>query len=273
MPGVGRGLSHQQKRREDYLAAILFDTSLLHFSPIILDSISHHMVRSPHCVTIMAAKKPGKQRGKLTAKQARFVAEYLIDLNATGAARRAGYSTKTADRIGPELLGKPWVAEAIRKGQAERLDKAEAAAIDVIRELQRIAFTDLRQLYHPDGRLKHPHEMDDRTAAVIAQVEITEEFEGQGKDRKFVGLTKKVRFWDKLKALELLAKRLGLVTDKLQVAGDPAGPPVKVEHSGSTDFFTRLNDLAGAFADAAARNGGTGEGPVPDDGAGKPVDP
>ena len=45
-------------------------------------------------------------KGKLTEKQKRFVQEYLVDLNATAAARRAGYSEKTADRIGPELLGK-----------------------------------------------------------------------------------------------------------------------------------------------------------------------
>lgn len=50
---------------------------------------------------------------KLTEKQKRFVQEYLVDLNATAAAKRAGYSAKTADRIGPELLGKTCVSEAI----------------------------------------------------------------------------------------------------------------------------------------------------------------
>jgi phage terminase small subunit len=61
----------------------------------------------------------GKTAGKaLTAKQARFVEEYLIDLNATQAAIRSGYSAKNADKIGSELLGKTRVAEAIRTEQA-----------------------------------------------------------------------------------------------------------------------------------------------------------
>ena len=57
---------------------------------------------------------------KLTAKQQAFVDEYLKDLNATQACIRAGYSAKTADRIGPELLGKTWVAAAIQLGMEKR---------------------------------------------------------------------------------------------------------------------------------------------------------
>ena len=57
----------------------------------------------------------------LTPKQKRFVAEYLVDLNATAAAKRAGYSAKTADRIGPELLGKTCVSQAIHKMCPEKM--------------------------------------------------------------------------------------------------------------------------------------------------------
>jgi phage terminase small subunit len=56
----------------------------------------------------------------LTPKQQRFVEEYLVDLNATAAARRAGYSERNADKIGPELLGKTRVASAIAARQATR---------------------------------------------------------------------------------------------------------------------------------------------------------
>lgn len=62
---------------------------------------------------------------RLTDKQKRFVAEYLVDLNATAAARRAGYSAKTADRIGPELLGKTCVSEAIQDAIQERQQRTE----------------------------------------------------------------------------------------------------------------------------------------------------
>lgn len=64
----------------------------------------------------------------MTPKQERFVQEYLVDLNATAAARRAGYSDKTADRIGPELLGKTCVAEAIQVAQVERAAQAKVDA-------------------------------------------------------------------------------------------------------------------------------------------------
>ena len=62
---------------------------------------------------------------KLTAKQDRFVAEYLIDLNATQAAIRAGYSEKTAKQMGTENLAKPAIAAAIAAGQAERAERTE----------------------------------------------------------------------------------------------------------------------------------------------------
>lgn len=73
----------------------------------------------------------------LTAKQQMFVKEYLVDLNATQAAIRAGYSVKTADRIGPELLGKTWVAEAIQAGMDARSQRTEITAdyvLDTIRK-------------------------------------------------------------------------------------------------------------------------------------------
>lgn len=70
---------------------------------------------------------------KLTDKQTAFVREYLVDLNATQAAVRAGYSERTASRIGPQLLGKTWVREAIEKAQAKRARRVEIKAEDVLR--------------------------------------------------------------------------------------------------------------------------------------------
>ena len=96
------------------------------------------------------AKK--KERG-LTPKQRRFVEEYLIDLNATAAARRAGYSEKTADRIGPELLGKTCVSNAIEAAQKKRSARTEVTQDRVILELARIAFLDPRKVFKwgPEG--------------------------------------------------------------------------------------------------------------------------
>lgn len=79
-----------------------------------------------------------KNKRDLTPKQACFVEEYMIDLNATAAAVRAGYSERTADRIGPELLGKTWVAEAIQAALAKRSKKTEVTAEYVIKNLREI---------------------------------------------------------------------------------------------------------------------------------------
>lgn len=76
----------------------------------------------------------GTDRG-LTPKQAAFVREYLVDLNATQAAERAGYSAATAQQMGAENLSKPLIREAIEAGKAERASRVEMTADDVLRGL------------------------------------------------------------------------------------------------------------------------------------------
>lgn len=78
----------------------------------------------------------------LTLKQERFVQEYLVDLNATQAAIRAGYSAKTASRIGPELLGKTCISEAIQKAIKKREKRTEVTQDYVIEKLREIAEKD-----------------------------------------------------------------------------------------------------------------------------------
>lgn len=75
----------------------------------------------------------------LTAKQQAFVAEYLIDLNATQAALRAGYSEKTAGSIGNENLKKPEIQEAISDARKKRAERTEVDQDYVIRKLKEIA--------------------------------------------------------------------------------------------------------------------------------------
>lgn len=76
---------------------------------------------------------------KLTAKQEAFVREYLVDLNATRAAIRAGYSKHTASRIGPELLGKTCIKEAIREAMERREKRSNITQDFVLSELYKIA--------------------------------------------------------------------------------------------------------------------------------------
>lgn len=154
--------------------------------------------------------KKNKERG-LTPKQKRFVEEYLIDLNATAAARRAGYSVKTADRIGPELLGKTCVSNAIEAAKAKRSARTEITQDRVLKELARIAFLDPRKVFKwgPGGVTLLPSEglTEDDAAAISEVSESTSESGGSIKGKLL----------DKLKALELLGKHLGMFTDKVQM--------------------------------------------------------
>lgn len=83
---------------------------------------------------------------KLTAKQRVFVAEYLKDLNAAAAARRAGYSEKTADRIGAQLLGKTWVAAAVAEAMKARAARTEIDQDRIVRELWHVLTADANGL-------------------------------------------------------------------------------------------------------------------------------
>lgn len=142
----------------------------------------------------------------LTPKQKRFVAEYLLDLNATAAARRAGYSAKTADRIGPELLGKTCVSEAIQQAIREREERTEITQDMVLRETAKLAFFDIRKIFDKDGKPLDISKLDADTAAALVGLDVQDVADNDG---DYVGFVKKYKMADKLKALELLGKHLG----------------------------------------------------------------
>lgn len=159
--------------------------------------------------------------GKLTRKQAAFVAEYLCDLNAARAAIRAGYSKRTARQIGDENLSKPAIAAAIEKAMAERSARIELTQDRVLQELVRIAFFDIRKAFNADGSMKPLNELDDDTASAIAGIEV---FEERDKEGVVIGRLKKLKISDKLSALDKLARHLGLLVEKLKVGGDSENP-------------------------------------------------
>lgn len=147
----------------------------------------------------------------MTRKQKRFVEEYMIDLNATQAAIRAGYSAHSAGDTGCELLKNPNVRACVDAEMAERARRTGVNADRVIRELARVGFfkaTDAVDM--SDATLKESISDDD--AAVIASVKVKQTF------GDYEGIEREVKFSDKLKALELLGKHLGMFTDKVQVS-------------------------------------------------------
>lgn len=167
----------------------------------------------------------------LTAKQERFVAEYLIDLNATQAAIRAGYSKKTAKQMGAENLTKPDIAAAVAESQQKRSERTQITQDRVLAEYAKLAFADIRKAVKwgesvavvtegeggEDINLRHSvallssSDIDDDTACAISEV-------SQGKD----GL--RLKMHDKKGALDSVARHLGMFKDKIEHTGKDGIP-------------------------------------------------
>ena len=147
---------------------------------------------------------------KLTEKQKRFVDEYLIDLNATQAAIRAGYSVKTADVQGSRMLGNVKVQQAIAEQMAERSKRTGVNQDRVVLELAKIAFVKMSDIVDGQGRIKSDASPDDLACIESVKYKSFENDTGSSEERE-------VKIASKLKALELLGKHLGMWNDKLDV--------------------------------------------------------
>ena len=155
----------------------------------------------------------------MNGKQKAFATEYVIDYNATQAAIRAGYSERSAYSQAHELLKKPEIQEAIKELEAAASERTAVTKDMVIQELARVAFVDPRRLFEDNGTAKDITMLDDDTAAALSGVEIFEEFDYNNGEKEFSGYTKKFKWLDKLRALEMLGKHLGMFTDKVHVEG------------------------------------------------------
>lgn len=153
---------------------------------------------------------------KLTKKNEVFCEEYLIDLNATQAAIRAGYSVESAGSIGSELLKKPEIRARIDKEMAERSKRTGINADRVLRELARVAFLNPKDVINLNtAEVKEDASEDD--LAVIAGVKVKyvphKDFDENGDPVIEQAIEREVRMADKLKALELCGKHLGMFKD------------------------------------------------------------
>ena len=140
----------------------------------------------------------------MTDKQARFCEEYMIDLNATQAAIRAGYSPKTAQEQSARLLSNVMVQNRLAQLQAEQSRRTGVSADRVVRELATIAFANASDLIDPEtASVKLDASRDDLAAIQSIKVK------SFGED----GLEHEVKLADKLRALDLLGKHLGMYKD------------------------------------------------------------
>lgn len=154
----------------------------------------------------------------LTPKEHRFVGEYLIDLNATRAASRAGYSRHTARQIGSENLSKPAIREAIKIAMAERSERTAIDAAWVLTRLVAEVEADMADLYDEQGRLLPVEDwpLVWRTGLIVGID--TEELEVDGVR---MGTARKVKQSDRIKRLELIGRHVGVQAfkDKVEVDG------------------------------------------------------
>jgi phage terminase small subunit len=153
----------------------------------------------------------------LNDKQTRFVAEYLVDLNATQAAIRSGYSEDTAGKIGSENLQKPEIAAAIAIGKAKQLKSADLSAARVLEELRRLAMIDLRSFFDEHGNLKPVQDLTPEQGAALASFEVIKKNAEAGDGK--IDTIHKFKVWDKPRSLEMLAKHFALLVDRIDVTG------------------------------------------------------
>lgn len=178
----------------------------------------------------------------LTPKQQRFVDEYLVDLNATQAAIRAGYSKKTARAIGAENLTKPDIAQAISEGQAKRAERTKVDADWVLQRLAIEADADLADLYAPTGALKPISEWPMIwRKGLVAGIETQQEFEIVDGEKKPAGVVHKVKISDRIKRLELIGKHIavGAFAEKHEHTGKDGGP-IEVKDVSESELARRM---------------------------------
>jgi phage terminase small subunit len=149
----------------------------------------------------------------LTPKQILFVDEYLLDLNASAAAARAGYSKTNTYKQGSRLLAHKGVAEAVRRSMEERSTRTQISQDRVLQEIARLAFSNMLDYVEPgeDGLVAvEPTRLDRGQAAALTEISV-EKF-ASGSDKRV-----RIKLADKKGYLELLARHLGIFSEKIGI--------------------------------------------------------
>lgn len=141
----------------------------------------------------------------------------MVDLNATQAAIRAGYSPKTAKVIGSENLTKPDIAAAVTAGKARQLEAADLTAVTTLRAIQHQVVGDIRTLFDQAGNLRPIHSLSFAEAALIAGFEVVIKNAAAGDGH--TDTVHKVKLKDQARFVEMAAKHFGLLVDKLEHSG------------------------------------------------------
>lgn len=157
---------------------------------------------------------------KLTQKQEMFCREFIVDLNATQAYLRV-YKCKPEAAVAnaSRLIANDNITRRINELKLARSERTEINADTILKELLKLATVDIGKAFDSMGGLLPLNEIPEDVRKAIAGIEINELFDGHGDQKTAIGLAKKIKFWDKPKALELLGKHLKLFTEKHEHSG------------------------------------------------------
>ncbi|WP_430454958.1 terminase small subunit [Rheinheimera sp.] len=158
---------------------------------------------------------------ELSAKEVLFVHHYVINgRNGGAAAKSAGYAPAYAHIQASKMLDKPRIKAAIDALVGPTFKKLEVTKERILEELALIAFSDIGEAFNANGDLLPIHDMPESIRRALSGIDVDMLFEGRGEDKEHVGFTKKIRTWEKTKAIELLGKHLKMWTDKVEVTDD-----------------------------------------------------
>ena len=152
---------------------------------------------------------------KLTPRETKFVACYLVSLNGADAAREAGYSAKGAKQRADELLRLPAIKAALAEKQAVALTKVDLTAENIKEEIRRLSEFDPRGLFDANGELLHIKDMPREVRAAIKSVEVLKRNTVAGDGVQ--DMVTKVTWYDKPAALTLAAKHLKLLNETVDI--------------------------------------------------------
>jgi phage terminase small subunit len=148
----------------------------------------------------------------MSPKESIFVREYLASLNAYASAKKAGFSESVAKRASVDILRKPLIKAAIQAEMDKRAATVGITADWVLTEILKLAGCDVADCFDENGALKPIKDIPEGARKAVSGIDTEQRVSGRGENAEII-TTKKLRFWPKDRALELLGKHLKLFTD------------------------------------------------------------
>lgn len=157
---------------------------------------------------------------ELTVQQELFCQEYLKDLHAANAFRRAGFTAKNdavANANACRLMSDPRIQSRVAALAKERAERVQVDADRILSELVKLAFVDISKIFDERNAVLPTEKWPEEARKSLASIEVDEIFDYEGNQRVHIGYTKKVKFWPKTQALDMLGRHLKMFTTKHEV--------------------------------------------------------